>query len=139
VIIPWNGATIYDDTYNSNPYALARTLELMTQADASGRRIAVIGDMLELGEAEMQFHRESGAAIPRAIDVVIGVGRRSTALLEGAREAGFTSDQLHHFDTAEAAGEFLKTFIRQGDLVLLKGSRGVGLDRAVGMLEEVRA
>lgn len=135
VIIPWKGATLYDDTYNSNPYALARTLELMTQADASGRRIAVIGDMLELGEAEMQFHRESGAAIPRAIDVVVGVGKRTTALLDGAREAGFTSDQLHHFDNAEAAGEFLKTFVREGDLVLLKGSRGVGLDKAVAMLE----
>ncbi|HEX6159657.1 MAG TPA: UDP-N-acetylmuramoyl-tripeptide--D-alanyl-D-alanine ligase [Thermoanaerobaculia bacterium] len=135
VIIPWNGATIYDDTYNSNPYALARTLELMTQADAPGRRIAVIGDMLELGEAEMQFHRESGAAIPRAIDVVVGVGKRSTALLEGAREAGFTSDQLHHFADAESAGAFLETFIREGDLVLLKGSRGVGLDKAIKLLE----
>ncbi len=129
------GAILYDDTYNSNPYALGRTLELMTQAETSGRRIAVIGDMLELGAQELQFHRDAGRQIPRSIDVVIGVGRRSRALLEGAREAGFAGESLHHFDNAEAAGEFLKTEIREGDLVLIKGSRGVGLDKAVAMLE----
>ncbi|HYI12794.1 MAG TPA: UDP-N-acetylmuramoyl-tripeptide--D-alanyl-D-alanine ligase [Thermoanaerobaculia bacterium] len=147
VIIPCRGATIYDDTYNSNPYALGRTLELMTQADVTlpgqpqaavlrGRRIAVIGDMLELGEQELQFHRDAGKAIPRSIDVVVGVGKRAPALLDGAREAGFTDSQLHHFANAEEAGEFLKGEIREGDLVLLKGSRGVGLDKAVKMLEE---
>ncbi len=135
VIVPFNGAQIYDDTYNSNPYALARTLELMTQADVTGRRIAVIGDMLELGEQELQFHRDAGKGIPKSIDVVVGVGKRSKSLLEGAREAGFSDDALHHFDTAEAAGEFLKNEIRSGDLVLIKGSRGVGLDKAVAMLE----
>jgi UDP-N-acetylmuramoyl-tripeptide--D-alanyl-D-alanine ligase len=136
VIIPLpNGATIYDDTYNSNPYALARTLELMAQADVQGRRIAVIGDMLELGEQELQFHRDSGKGIPQAIDVVIGVGKRAPSLLEGAREAGFEGDALHHFADAQAAGAFLQTFIGEGDLVLIKGSRGVGLDQAVAMLQ----
>jgi UDP-N-acetylmuramoyl-tripeptide--D-alanyl-D-alanine ligase len=135
VIIRWRGATIYDDTYNSNPYALAATLELMTQAEAGGRRIAVIGDMLELGEQELQFHRDSGRNIPRQIDVIAGVGSRTKALLEGAREARFDDASLHHFDEAMAAGAFLRDFIREGDLVLLKGSRGVGLDRIVTMLE----
>ena len=137
VVIPWRGATLYDDTYNSNPYALAKTLTLMQQASVTGRRIAVIGDMLELGEdAELQFHRDSGKAIPREIDTVIGVGRRSQALLDGAREAGFADDKLHHFDDAKGAGEFLKTFIREGDLVLIKASRGIGLDKIVTMLQE---
>ena len=134
VIIPWNGATIYDDTYNSNPYALERTLELMTQAEAQ-RRVAVIGDMLELGEQELQFHRDAGLGIPKSIDVVVGVGKRTRALLDGAREAGFAESALHHFETAQEAGEFLKNEIREGDLVLIKGSRGVGLDKAVAMLE----
>ena len=134
VIVNWRGATIYDDTYNSNPYALRRALELMTQAEAPGRRIAVIGDMLELGEQETQFHREAGLAIPKAIDVVAGVGKRTNALLDGAREAGLTN--VHHFDDAKSAGEFLKNEIREGDLVLIKGSRGVGLDKIVTMLEE---
>jgi UDP-N-acetylmuramoyl-tripeptide--D-alanyl-D-alanine ligase len=134
VIIPLNGATIYDDTYNSNPYALQRTLELMTQAEAT-RRVAVIGDMLELGEQELQFHRDAGLAIPKSIDVVVGVGRRTRALLAGAREAGFADSALYHFENAKEAGEFLKEEIREGDLVLIKGSRGVGLDKAVAMLE----
>lgn len=144
VIIPLpQGATVYDDTYNSNPYALARTLELMTQADVRGRRIAVIGDMLELGEQELQFHREAGRGIPRSIDVVVAVARstdtaRSQSLLDGAREAGFAAEALHHFPNAESAGEFLRNFVREGDLVLIKGSRGVGLDKAVTILEERR-
>jgi len=136
VIVEWRGATIYDDTYNSNPYALKRALELMTQADAGGRRIAVIGDMLELGEQETQFHRDAGLSIPKSIDMVIGVGKRAKVLIDGAREAGHAS--LRHFDDAKSAGEFLKNEIREGDLVLIKGSRGVGLDRIVTMLEENR-
>lgn len=136
VIVPWRGATIYDDTYNSNPYALQRALELMVQADAAGRKIAVIGDMLELGEQELDYHREAGRSIPPSIDFVAGVGRRTEALLEGARAAGFDESSLRHFDDAASAGEFLRSFLREGDLVLIKGSRGVGLDRAVAMLEE---
>jgi UDP-N-acetylmuramoyl-tripeptide--D-alanyl-D-alanine ligase len=135
ITIPFRGATIYDDTYNSNPYALERTLQLMTQADVEGRRIAVIGDMLELGEHEERFHREAGAQMPKSIDVVLGVGRRSRFLLDGAREAGFAASALHHFEDAQAAGRFLVDFIQAGDLVLIKGSRGVGLDRAVAILE----
>jgi UDP-N-acetylmuramoyl-tripeptide--D-alanyl-D-alanine ligase len=138
VIVPFRGATLYDDTYNSNPYALKRALELMEQADVKGRRIAVIGDMLELGEREHEFHRESGAAIPPSVDVVIAVGPRSQSLLDGARSSGFADDRLHHFDKAEEAGEFLKDFIRDGDLVLIKASRGIGLDKIVSQLSDNR-
>ena len=134
IIIPFRGAQIYDDTYNSNPYALGRALELMSQADVKGRRIAVIGDMLELGDKELDYHRDSGRAIPSDIDVVIGVGKRSKALLDGARESG--RRDIHHFDNAEAAGEFLRTFIKDGDLVLIKASRGIGLDKTVAILQE---
>lgn len=137
VIIPLpNGATLYDDTYNSNPYAVSRALTLLQQADVKGRRIAVIGDMLELGEKELEYHAETGRAIPKDVDVVIGVGKRSKSLLDGAREAGFAADKVHHFDDAEAAGRFLTDFIRPGDLVLIKASRGIGLDRTVAMLQQ---
>jgi UDP-N-acetylmuramoyl-tripeptide--D-alanyl-D-alanine ligase len=92
--------------------------------------------MLELGEQELQFHRDAGAAIPKSIDVVVGVGKRAQSLLEGARETGFANAALHHFDDASSAGAFLKAFVREGDLVLIKGSRGVGLDKAVAMLAD---
>jgi UDP-N-acetylmuramoyl-tripeptide--D-alanyl-D-alanine ligase len=135
ILVEWNGASLYDDTYNSNPYALGRALELMEKADVAGRRIAVIGDMLELGPEELDFHRQSGKAIPRCVDLVVGVGKRCTALLDGAREAGFDPGALHHFDDAIAAAAFLRSEIRPGDLVLLKASRGIGLDRVLGELE----
>ncbi len=134
VILDAGGATIYDDTYNSNPYALGSALTLMAQAGVAGRRIAVIGDMLELGDNELDYHRDAGRAIPKSVDTVIGVGKRSRALLEGAAEVGFGNGNLKHFDDAQSAGEFLKTFIRPGDLVLIKASRGIGLDRIVNML-----
>jgi UDP-N-acetylmuramoyl-tripeptide--D-alanyl-D-alanine ligase len=136
VVSQFRGATVYDDTYNSNPYAVARALELLRQASVEERRIAVLGDMLELGERELQYHHDAGIRIPRAVDVVVGVGRRAQSLLEGAREAGFSNGRLHHFDTAEDAGRFLVDFVRPGDLVLLKASRGVGLEKAVAMLKE---
>jgi UDP-N-acetylmuramoyl-tripeptide--D-alanyl-D-alanine ligase len=138
VVIPWRGATLFDDTYNSNPYALSRALTLLQQADVQGRRIAVIGDMLELGDGEAEYHHQAGRAIPRDVDVVVGVGRRSQALLDGARHAGFTEERLYHFDNAEAAGAFLESFIRPGDLVLVKASRGIGLDKIITMLEADR-
>jgi UDP-N-acetylmuramoyl-tripeptide--D-alanyl-D-alanine ligase len=134
IILESGGATIYDDTYNSNPYALSRALTLMSEADVSGRRIAGIGDMRELGDNELDYHRDAGRTIPKSVDTVIGVGKRSCALLDGASEAGFGDDKLHHFDDAQSAGEFLKTFIRPGDLVLIKASRGIGLDRIVNIL-----
>jgi len=138
VIVNVDGATIYDDTYNSNPYALSRALKLLEKADARGRRIAVIGDMLELGERELDYHAEAGRSVPKSIDIVVGVGKRSRALLDGAKQAGFTDDRLHHFDDAAGAAEFLKTFIKDGDLVLIKASRGIGLDRIVTQLEGAR-
>jgi UDP-N-acetylmuramoyl-tripeptide--D-alanyl-D-alanine ligase len=138
VIVPWRGATIYDDTYNSNPYALSKALALMEQVDVPGRRIAVVGDMLELGEKELEFHHQAGFSVPDGVDGLVGVGPRTKAFLQGARDAGFNPEDLHHFDKAEQAGEFLKEFIREGDLVLIKASRGIGLDRIVTMLEKER-
>jgi UDP-N-acetylmuramoyl-tripeptide--D-alanyl-D-alanine ligase len=138
VIVNVDGATIYDDTYNSNPYALSRALALLEQADARGRRIAVIGDMLELGERELDYHAEAGRSVPKSIDVVVGVGKRSRAFLDGAKQAGFANDRLHHFDDAAGAAEFLKSFIKDGDLVLIKASRGIGLDKVVTSLAESR-
>ena len=139
VVVPWKGATLYDDTYNSNPYAVASALALLERADVKGRRIAVIGDMLELGEQEMQFHYKAGRDIPNAVDIVVGVGKRSEALLDGARAAGFSEERLYHFDNADSAANFLERYIRPGDLVLVKASRGIGLDRVIDRLTNAPA
>ena len=134
VAVPYRGAILYDDTYNSNPYALGRALDLLSTAEARGRRIAVVGDMLELGSDELKFHYDTGRAIPKNIDAVVGVGKRARSFLDGARDAGVKSDSIKHFDDALAAGDFLRSFIKSGDLVLLKASRGIGLDRIVTAL-----
>jgi len=134
--LPGGAALLIDESYNANPTSVDAALALLGQAPIGpqGRRIAVLGDMLELGEKELDFHAETGRAIPKAVDVVVGVGRRSKSLLDGAREAGFDHQSLHHFDDAESAGKFLKSFMRPGDLVLIKASRGIGLDKVVTML-----
>lgn len=135
ILVEWRGAMLYDDTYNSNPYALGKALELLSRADARGRKIAVIGDMLELGGDELSFHEDAGRSIPGNVDVVVGVGPRSKALLRGAQQAGFDPASLHHFTDALEAASFLKGFVEENDLVLLKGSRGIGLDRVLTYLE----
>ncbi|MHB0968375.1 MAG: UDP-N-acetylmuramoyl-tripeptide--D-alanyl-D-alanine ligase [Thermoanaerobaculia bacterium] len=135
VIVHWRGATLYDDTYNSNPYALGRALMLLDRAECDGRRIAVIGDMMELGADELKFHREAGRDIPKSVAMVIGVGARAKSLLDGARDAGFDGARLVHFAKAADAVPYLRELIQPGDLVLLKGSRGIGLDTIITKLE----
>lgn len=135
VVIPWRGATLYDDTYNSNPSALRRAVELLVASPCDGRRIAVIGDMLELGRDERKFHFDAGHDLPRGVNVVVAVGERSRSLLLGARSAGFAADDLHHFGDALESVSFLRDSVRPGDLVLLKASRGIGLDRVIRELE----
>ena len=134
--IEWNGATIYDDTYNSNPHALASALALLSTVECSGRRIAVLGDMLELGAEEVAFHRESGRAIPPEVDVVIGVGRLGRAIVDGAHEAGYRRAMLMSCQDADHALQILRGFIEPKDFVLLKASRGIGLDRVIAGLEK---
>src|SRR5438552_1538306 len=94
--------------------------------------------ILELGERELEYHYEAGREIPNAVDIVVAVGRRSEALLDGARHAGFSDERLYHFDNAETATGFLERFIRPGDLVLVKASRGIGLDKIVTKLQADR-
>ncbi len=129
------GATIYDDTYNSNPYALSKALELLAKADCAGRRIAVIGDMLELGRTEKKLHYDAGNLAPSGIDVILAVGERARAVIEGAADAGFPRESLFHVADAGKAADFLDELVEKGDLVMLKASRGIGLDRVVDRLK----
>jgi len=136
VAVPWRGATLYDDTYNSNPHALGRALDLLASADCEGRRIAVVGDMLELGPEEESFHLEAGRAVPREVELLVAVGPRSKALAEGAKERGMPPGTVAWFEDAASATPHVKSIVKSGDLVLLKASRGIGLDRIVAEMEE---
>ena len=129
------GITVIDDSYNANPTATHKALELLAAARAT-RRVAVLGEMLELGERSIELHERVGRAAPGRADVLIAVGGGpAAALARAARDAGMAVDRVSHFPTIEAATEPVLGLLRAGDLVLVKGSRGVHTDRIVDRLK----
>jgi UDP-N-acetylmuramoyl-tripeptide--D-alanyl-D-alanine ligase len=127
------GLTVLDDCYNSSPEALEAAVVALGLLPA-GRRVAVLGDMLELGPTGPALHRERGRALAGRVDVVIGVGPLVKEMMAGAREAGLAAGALHHFADASAAAAAAPELVRAGDAVLVKGSRGVKLEAVVEAL-----
>ncbi len=123
------GATVLNDSYNSNPEALRSMIHTLAARPAVGRRILVAGEMLELGEHGVALHSASGRAAAEAgLDLVIGVQGNAEHIAVAACAGGITSLFL---PDAEAAGHWLAQNLRSGDVVLVKGSRGVHLERAI--------
>jgi UDP-N-acetylmuramoyl-tripeptide--D-alanyl-D-alanine ligase len=119
------GVVLVDDSYNSNPKALETALRGLAALPAA-RRVAVLGDMLELGPGEDRFHEEAGRIAAEAgWDVVVAVGPRARRLAEAVRAAGRSEADVPAFATSEEAAAALPGILRPGDLVLVKGSRGV--------------
>ena len=121
------GVVLIDDCYNANPMSMRAAIDDLA-ATASARRVAVLGDMLELGPEERRFHRELGEYATGQIDVLVTVGPL-------ARELGETfAGEAHSVPDAAAAAGLLQGLLRDGDTVLVKGSRGVGLERVAEIL-----
>src|ERR1051326_4975246 len=132
-VLHLHGATIINDSYNSNPRALQAMIDTLASMKAE-RRIVVVGEMLELGPTAEALHRECGKhAAEKKIDVVIGVRGMARAVAEAACGSG---TQAQFVETPEQAGEWLARNLRQGDAVLLKASRGVKLERALDLLQD---
>ncbi len=131
-----SGATLVDDTYNASPVSTGAALAFLaeTPVAAGRRRIAVLGDMLELGPDEERLHRQIGEQAARIADGIVTVGARGRWMAEAARAAG--ASRVAVADDAETAAEILERELAPtvGDLVLLKASRGIGLDRTVELL-----
>jgi UDP-N-acetylmuramoyl-tripeptide--D-alanyl-D-alanine ligase len=126
-----SGATLVDDSYNSNPVALRRALE-SARALPGRRHWAVLGDMRELGPEGPRFHREEGEAAARlGFDPVVGVGTLARELVAGAAAAGAAT---HWLATAEEAAAWVPARVAPGDVLLVKGSRGVQLEKVVAAL-----
>ncbi len=122
------GITVVNDCYNSNPKALDAMVDVLAEMPAE-RRIVVAGEMLELGAAGVDLHRNSGLHIARrGMDVLLGVGGLAQVMVEEARNAGMRAEFL---PGPEEAGQWLARETRRGDVVLLKASRGVRLERAL--------
>ncbi len=131
--IEMGGATILNDCYNSNPEALRSMIRTLAARPAHGRRILVAGEMLELGEQGKALHAACGRAAAEAgLDLVAGVRGNAEHLATASCAGGVASLFL---PDAKAAGQWLKENLRPGDVVLVKGSRGVHLERAIEMLE----
>jgi UDP-N-acetylmuramoyl-tripeptide--D-alanyl-D-alanine ligase len=132
------GVTVVDDSYNSNPRSLLSMSEALAQGgEAAKRRIAVAGEMLELGDESAAIHREAGREIAGlGIDLLWGVRGDARELIEGARAAGMSDEATAFFETSEDAAEALAGIVRAGDLILVKGSRGVHTERIVERLRE---
>jgi UDP-N-acetylmuramoyl-tripeptide--D-alanyl-D-alanine ligase len=123
-----NGALVINDCYNSNPKALDSMVHALARM-AARRRIVVAGEMLELGPAAKQMHREAGEHMAQqGIDLLLGVRGLAQAMVEGAKSAGIRAAFV---GTPEEAGEWLRREVRPCDAVLLKASRGVRLERAL--------
>ena len=128
---------IIDDTYNSNPAALARALEMVAGETRFVRRIAVLGEMLELGEAGPALHRAAGEHAARSgLSAVVAVGGpNARELANGAIAGGMSPDRVQHAEDSGKAAEIAVNLVKPGDLVLVKGSRGVRTEVVVDRLK----
>lgn len=129
-----NGVLLLDDSYNASPASAEAALDFL--ASLPGRRLAVLGDMLELGEYEEQGHREVGHRCAQAADLLITVGRRARWIAQGAVEAGLPPAQVHCLVDCPQAQSLLRRLLAPGDVLLIKGSRGMAMEAIVQALVE---
>ena len=128
-----SGALILDDTYNASPESTLAALNLLEELD--GRKVAVLGDMLELGPYEKQGHEMVGVRAAEIASRLVLVGERSLIMADAARQAGLAPHNIHWFGTTQEAVDFLRLNLGQGDVVLVKGSHSMRMDRIVASLE----
>jgi UDP-N-acetylmuramoyl-tripeptide--D-alanyl-D-alanine ligase len=129
------GFAVIDDSYNSNPRALSEMIRFLGRLQGYQRKILVAGEMLELGPEGAELHRGCGRDAARAgIELVVGVQGQATEILEGALESGVDRSRLKFVRDAIQAGDVLARTLQKGDVVLIKGSRGVKLDQALNTL-----
>ncbi|MEK7650533.1 MAG: UDP-N-acetylmuramoyl-tripeptide--D-alanyl-D-alanine ligase [Patescibacteria group bacterium] len=127
---------IIDDTYNASPAAIEAALQTLNSLQITGRKIAVLGDMLELGKYTIDEHRKVGILASRVSDVLVTVGLRMKFAVEEAMKKKMGKKNVYHFDDSRQAGEFLQNFIAPADVILVKGSQSLRMERVV---EEIMA
>jgi UDP-N-acetylmuramoyl-tripeptide--D-alanyl-D-alanine ligase len=128
-----NGATLIDDTYNASPVSSLAALNLL--ADLEGRRIAVLGDMLELGPIEEEAHRMVGRRVAEVAHELVVVGRRAQWIAEEARVSGLSQESIAAAESNDEVVALLRERLQPGDYVLVKGSRGAAMESIVAALQ----
>ncbi|MBP9839964.1 MAG: hypothetical protein KBC44_03255, partial [Candidatus Pacebacteria bacterium] len=125
-----NKSMIIDDTYNSSPAAAEGALNTLGEVAVSGRKIAVMGDMLELGRHTEEAHKSIGKMVSEKANILLVVGPRAQSIKDGALENGMRKENVFEFSNSFLAGEFLKDMVAEGDIVFIKGSQGMRMERA---------
>jgi UDP-N-acetylmuramoyl-tripeptide--D-alanyl-D-alanine ligase len=132
VIESSSGFTVINDAYNANPDSMRAALGTLVSMQASGKRVAVLGDMGELGVRAREFHYEMGTyAAQSDIELVICIGELAREIAQGAQTGGMSSDAIYLCDTCVQAVAVLEPLLEPGDIVLVKASRSMGLERVV--------
>ena len=134
IIAGMNGTTIIDDTYNSSPDAVASALKTLKSLESTGAKIAVLGDMMELGQYSAEEHRNVGKQVAESVTELVTVGQRSRATADEAVKSGLDVTKVHSFDDSVQAGDYLKSILKSGDIALIKGSQSMRMEKAVAML-----
>jgi UDP-N-acetylmuramyl pentapeptide synthase len=134
-----NDSTIIDDSYNSSPTALAAALSTLAEIEGVKRKIAVLGDMMELGSYSAEEHKKAGALAAKYLDIVRGdmlitVGQRAKGIKEGAMAAGMSESSTISFDDSNEAAEKVKIIVKTGDIILVKGSQSPRMERVTKAL-----
>ncbi len=134
-IMDAGGIKIINDAYNASPASVKAALSVLDELAGERRKVAVLGNMLELGERSSAGHFEVGEeAAARGVDLLVAVGDLARGIAEGALAAGLASDRVFCCPDCSAAAQLLKELLREGDVVLVKGSRGVKMEQIVGSL-----
>lgn len=128
-VVRLNCVTLIDDTYNANPQSVAAALEVLRENSEPDRRVAVLGSMLELGARSQELHESVGRQAAVVVDRLITVGQEAAAVGIAACEAGLDRERIHHCDSATAAAAVVFDILGDGDTILVKGSRAVGLEQ----------
>lgn len=130
-----NGIKVIDDTYNASPPAVKAAVDVL-MSTSGVRKVAILGDMFELGEKSDDYHREVGTyAAEKGVQMFVGIGSRMHFACEGARSI-LGDDRVLHFNTKEEFAEVIRDVIRSGDVVLVKGSRGMAMEEVVKKILE---
>ena len=139
-VVTLQGVHFINDCYNANPASMNAALQLLAQWRPARDRIAVLGDMLELGAETGRLHRQVGQFLAtQGLSRLIACGALGRDIAEGARQGGMTGSQIDEVDDAAAAADFLKKILRQGDVVLVKASRGMKMEQVVQTLAGMKA
>ena len=129
-----NGSVIIDDTYNASPKATEHGLKTLNEIETKGRKIAVLGDMLELGDFTRDEHYKIGQEASKSCHKLYTVGIRSKVMAEGALDGGMSDENIMQCDTSIDAGKELVQVLKKDDVVYIKGSQSMRMERAVKMI-----